>query len=1078
MNLWDFSDPPNNEAQDTPENPGLFLFNGRLYRCKTCPNARWQSLKKAAMHEDVNAHVMHVRDLDGRAMHSDPLGPNMDDKNCFNSTPSTPVQLRTDPQPRSPLPPSSPFSDYTAGIPHDATHSDSDKLEDAADEIYVQQQARNVALDTTTVHGPALANDPPHQIYDNWGGFMVYEKTRSPAELEDQDDELDQDGLPSDGIEDAVLTFASSDPLAIEPITYDEFAEQAPSDGIGLSDDEAWYPWSSKKEVSNPIVRPSLHFYPEDSHQRLAEAWQGERWRTEVESTFSGIMTRANDGQDYFVDEPALANTDGLGRIQPVLPIRFFMRDNNMFAKVLRLHIARRDESASDVFVVDARSEDDSFELPVSRLFLSYPRFLEAHKSYGLPSPTTLSGISRNIPGAPIPASHIEPWSVPLPNPWRIKANGRRVLGLPLWCYCDDTSGNSSKKWNKHNSFLCVLGGLPREQVHLAYNIHFLATSNIAAPLEMLEGIVADLQHMQEHGLAAWDCIFEEDVLYIPWLLACLGNNPMQSELSSHIGMQGKFSCRVCHAGKDTKSGEHHRLSTFLQAGAPRTHDETLEALQTQWAAVKAGAPSRVDGLATESGIKDKHFTSFVERFSIEIAKHKAHNRAAGKPATDGIHDLVDKVLDGKDDNFLFNPLFYVKGIDPHADTPVEILHVVLLGFVKYFWRDAVSRQNAAGKKTLKTRLASLNVADLDLPALQANTLVQYAKSLTGRDFRVVAQVAPAVLYDLIPPAAYEAWLALSRLVPLVFQPSIEDIDNYLKRLEDTIDDFLAATALWSVQWFNKPKFHLLVHILQHIRRFGPAILMATEGFESFNFVIRLRSILSNRHAPSVDIAAAMSFMHAVRHLVSGGFIYSQEDSQEDSRRQSGPEVQCLLNDAVFLKFMGMTNLQSKNMMGRVTFLRGQASIAWRNTQAIAKGYRIPMTELDDLVDNCASVKLENGDTARLKGFVLFEGSPQAQASQSNTRLGRIAEIIQKEDGLVLVLITKWEILARVLPYRMPSVRATRCHVVVAVQLTRSTTALEISAQAHCPVWFVRSGMIQIAGKMNISILESRMIES
>ena len=61
--------------------------------------------------------------------------------------------------------------------------------------------------------------------------------------------------------------------------------------------------------------------------------------------------------------------------------------------------------------------------------------------------------------------------------------------------YCDDTSGNVSKKWNKHNSFLFVRGGLPREQVHLGYNIHFLSTSNIAPPLEMLEGIVDDIRY-------------------------------------------------------------------------------------------------------------------------------------------------------------------------------------------------------------------------------------------------------------------------------------------------------------------------------------------------------------------------------------------------------------------------------------------------------------------------------------------------------------------------------------------------------------------------------------------------------
>ncbi|KAI0696470.1 hypothetical protein C8T65DRAFT_535376, partial [Cerioporus squamosus] len=74
-------------------------------------------------------------------------------------------------------------------------------------------------------------------------------------------------------------------------------------------------------------------------------------------------------------------------------------------------------------------------------------------------------------------------------------------------------------------------------------------------------------------------------------------------------------------------------------------------------------------------------------------------------------------------------------------------------------------------------------------------------------------------------------------------------------------------------QWFNKPKFHLFVHLLNHIRRFGPAILYSTETFESYNLVIRLRSVNSNKHAPSLDIAQSFSHMHAVRHLVSGGYI-------------------------------------------------------------------------------------------------------------------------------------------------------------------------------------------------------------
>lgn len=79
-------------------------------------------------------------------------------------------------------------------------------------------------------------------------------------------------------------------------------------------------------------------------------------------------------------------------------------------------------------------------------------------------------------------------------NPWRAKAKGHRVACAPIDLYCDDTSGNRSKKWNEHNSFLFKLAGLPQSEACREYNVHFLATSNLARPLEMLDSVVDEIE--------------------------------------------------------------------------------------------------------------------------------------------------------------------------------------------------------------------------------------------------------------------------------------------------------------------------------------------------------------------------------------------------------------------------------------------------------------------------------------------------------------------------------------------------------------------------------------------------------
>ena len=84
-------------------------------------------------------------------------------------------------------------------------------------------------------------------------------------------------------------------------------------------------------------------------------------------------------------------------------------------------------------------------------------------------------------------------------NKWQNISKGHYVYAFPIWLYCNDTSGNLSKKWNEHNwnernSFLSTLAGLPREHSSKESDIHLLCTSNLAPPLEVLDGVVDQLE--------------------------------------------------------------------------------------------------------------------------------------------------------------------------------------------------------------------------------------------------------------------------------------------------------------------------------------------------------------------------------------------------------------------------------------------------------------------------------------------------------------------------------------------------------------------------------------------------------
>ncbi|KAH8081293.1 hypothetical protein BXZ70DRAFT_1068335 [Cristinia sonorae] len=670
------------------------------------------------------------------------------------------------------------------------------------------------------------------------------------------------------------------------------------------------------QEMANPRVRQHLHFYPEDAQGvKLTEGCQDARWLNEMPEDLLTPMARLRN-RDYFIYEPAMLDNG-----QVCMPVRWFTREKDgkheLYAKCWQMGIVNNDMDSGWRVV-----KTNDLEIHHARFLKPLPLLQDDYKRFNIPDPAKLVDVLDSATG------EYTAWDLTNPvlgNKWCARAKGHRVVGFGLWYYCDDTSGNMSKKWNKHNSVLVTAAGLPRIEAQKEYNVHFLCTSNIAPLLEMMDGIVEQLEQAQDEGIWVWDCLLNEPVLVIPFVLALLGDNPMQSEFACHIGLRGKFFCRNCwvkgrdaadaestpaapvnkdqhddaaseHSSSPSSSEEStqsnhtetsgapgkrgrrkkalesmssmvNRVKAFLNIGKPRKKAETVKQLRSYFTqASTVDTKSTVAKMRTESGIKDTYQLFYLDKLFSSYKGKRQHERKTA----------LDKLAKTMDPDKTMSPVWRIKGLDPHSDTPVEILHVVLLGFVKYLWRDVIQNQLKSQdqkKATLAARLTSFDVSGLGISPLAGQTLVQYAGSLTGRDFWAIAQAAPFVLYDLVPQDCFSTWVALSKLIPLIWQPEIHDVKHHLALLEKEINHFLVCAARWTVRWFNKPKFHILLHLPEHIQRFGPAIIFATEAFESFNAVIRAKSAHSNRQAPSRDIARAFAQSNCIRLILSGGLF-------------------------------------------------------------------------------------------------------------------------------------------------------------------------------------------------------------
>jgi len=127
-----------------------------------------------------------------------------------------------------------------------------------------------------------------------------------------------------------------------------------------------------------------------------------------------------------------------------------------------------------------------------------------------------------------------------------------------------------------------------------------------------------------------------------------------------------------------------------------------------------------------------------------------------------------------------------IPGLDPHQDSPVEILHTFSLGQQRYLWFLTASKWNEEKDQEFIAWLSASDVNGLaGVPrGVQACYLVNYRNNLVGKNFKWISQLAVfSFHWGGCDPTVFDLWKATGELGALLWCTKILDMDQYVVRL-------------------------------------------------------------------------------------------------------------------------------------------------------------------------------------------------------------------------------------------------------------------------------------------------------
>ncbi|KAJ7792328.1 hypothetical protein B0H13DRAFT_1935744 [Mycena leptocephala] len=717
---------------------------------------------------------------------------------------------------------------------------------------------------------------------------------------------------------------------------------------------EDWYPYSSKtidaviQECANPDIRSRFHLYPEvNTNGPVAEIWHGEKLCNKLSPDLLTPMFDAGHGTQYYLKEIAQLENKSF-----VIPVRWIKVDKIMHVDVFpvvmddEVMIFTHPKALSDLRVQNkAHVKTDAVRIPASQLVAN---FLDLAFKVQIPD-WSETAIADGYPAR-------------MPNPLRSIAKGDPFYTILVDYFSDDVSGNRSKSWNKHWNAYMTNRSLPRQLLQHEFYVHFVSTSQHASIPEQFgefQKIIKQTEtdpirvpdNTSSTGFSCYQIIVNSDP----------SDNPMQAEICSCMGAAANYPCRKCKVGgnkedKATDEGYHAMFS----CGEPRSKATILETVQKMIELACEGNETELKKMYTASGIKDKYTEYWINDILSQFKK-QVDSGVSKETVTEALKKWVEDNRKTIYSAFLTTDV--LSGFDPPRDTPIELLHTILL----------------------------------------------VCESLIGRQFKVLLQCAVFQIYDLVDENHFRAWKAVGELAALLWFPEIVDMEGYCADLHVAIANFLDSFAeIDPSKMITKVKTHLLTHAPTDVRLFGPLLGAITEAFESFNAVFRSCSILSNHRAPSRDIAIQLASQEGVKHRVAGGMwplkgkddeiIWAGVDEPILQRLLGWKKAELLAPGSLTLAPIPITKGQRGRPQRKAILLKStQASLAF-NCNAY---------DLNSEWYKCKNIVAQSQEICDTHSWIV-SSSPVPQA---DAVMGRIVEILQKIDSAEGIVVLEQYVL-------------------------------------------------------------------